>query len=111
MVSLTKIVTVLLAIAFLLSLNGRWYFMLDNLSSFKVHFALAFVACALLFLVNREYPWFGVATLCLVACAIPIVGWYLPARPDSPDGEEVVAKLMSVNVSPRNNLPQKLVDL
>ena len=111
MVGLTKVVTVLLAIAFVLSLKGRWYFMLDNLSSFKVHFALAFIFCAIFFLVNKEYPWLGVATLCLVAAAIPIVGWYLPMRPETSDGGEIVAKLISVNVSPRNNSPQKLVNL
>jgi endonuclease/exonuclease/phosphatase (EEP) superfamily protein YafD len=96
-----KISLILLAIAYALSLKGTWHFMLDNLTSFKVHFAALFFLCAILCLVARDFRWFGFAVLGTVVSIAPVIEWYLPADTSQPMTNSDVVTVMSVNVSPR----------
>lgn len=111
MLNLTKIGLILLAIAYVMSLFGKLHFMLDNLSSFKVHFAIAFSVCCGVFLVARQTRWFRYAAVGVLASSLPVIYWYLPSQTVWPSDYGNAIKVMSVNVSPRNNSPSRLVNL
>lgn len=111
MLTLTKSGLVAIVFALFLSFNGRWHFMFDNLSSFKVHFAFAFCAVGVVFLIAREVRWFLLTIVGLVASVSPIVSWYLPPVTDLQFENKHVFHVMSANVSTRNDSPERLVDL
>ena len=85
--------------------------MLDNLSSFRVHFTLAFLFFAILFLVRRKYFLLAASCLGLIANVAVIVPWFLSPA-DAPDRhDDLTLRLVASNVSPRNRNPAALVDL
>ena len=107
----TRVVCGLLILGTIVSFAGTWHYMLDNLSSFKVHFALAFFVCALVFAVTRDTVWLLAAGIGLAANLASIVPWYLPA-PESRVGDDAIKiTVLSSNVSSRNDDPAKLVEL
>ncbi len=102
-VTAVKATVVLIALFKAASLNGEWHFMLDNLSSFRVHFALAFLCCSVFFLIARQPLWTVFSGVGLLASLALIVPWYLAPETGSRStgGEEL--KIVSFNVSPRND--------
>lgn len=109
-VSFNRSSLVLLFAAFLLSFGGRFHFMLDNLSSFRMHFVLGFLAIFIATLVTRQRLWLGIASAGLLASLVPVVPWYLPAGQKSTDGEEGLT-VLSANVFAFNDSADKLVGL
>lgn len=108
---LTMWFALILTVSFGLSFLGRWHFMLDNLSSFRVHFALAFLLCAVVFLATRAYRWLALATLGLLASLVGIVPWYLPGVEGAVAAGQGSIRLLASNVSPRLDDPDRLIDL
>ncbi len=106
-----KLLFVALAIAMVLSYFGSWHFMFDNLSSFRVHFAVLFLLCCAGFLAGRQWSWFGLASVGLLASLAAIVPWYLPGQTESTGGDGLRLKLMVSNVSPRLEDPTRLLEL
>lgn len=98
---MTKVAAVLLVGGLILSFNGRWHFMFDNLSSFRLHFTLAFLVCCIIFLVARQRAWLAVSALGVVAGVATIVPWFLPEKAAVEAGASRALKLLVSNVSPR----------
>lgn len=101
----------MVTIGFGLSFLGRWHFMLDNLSSFRVHFAITFFLCAAIFFAIRAWRWSGVAMLGFLASLASIVPWYLPGVPGAVAAGTDSIRLMAANVSPRLEDPGRLLEL
>jgi endonuclease/exonuclease/phosphatase (EEP) superfamily protein YafD len=99
-----KVVVGILVIALMASLCGRWYYVFDNLASFKVYFAVAFLACTIVLLVTGQRWWVLVAGMGFIVNFGAIAPWYLQgsavAMASSP-AEDVLTVMLS-NVSPRN---------
>ncbi len=108
---LTMWFALIVTVCFGLSFLGRWHFMLDNLSSFRVHFALAFLLCAGVFLATRAYRWLGLTTLGLLVSLVGIIPWYLPGVESAVAGEQGSIRLFASNVSPRLDDPNPLIGL
>ena len=108
---LPRLLVVALTIAMVLSYFGTWHFMFDNLSSFKVHFAVAFLLCGAVFLAGRQWAWIGLASAGLIVSLAAIVPWYLPGQAEPTAGDPMRLKLMVSNVSPRLENPARLLEL
>lgn len=100
--SLLQFACVLLAVSFALSFAARWHFMLDNLSSFRLHFLLAFLVCGVVFVLARNWYWSGVALAGTIVSLTQIVPWYLPSEPVTLSAESKSIKVMTANVLLRN---------
>lgn len=107
-----KISLILCFTAFLLSFGGRWNFMLDNLSSFRLHFVIAFSICCLVLLLTKEYRWAGFGAVCTFVGLIPLIGWLIPPSSgrSAASGETPIV-VMSSNVRAGNSDARKLVSL
>lgn len=108
---LTKLLAIATVVAMGLSFLGRWHFMLDNLSSFKVHLALAFLLCSAVFIALRQFRWLGIAAVALAVSLVPIAPWFVPAGEGSAPEDGVALKLFASNVSPRLDDPVDLLNL
>lgn len=108
---LFRTLALLLLLGTVLSFNGRLHFMLDNLSSFKVHFVIAFAVCIAAFLILRDRRWAIVAVIGLSMNAVPMLPWYF--APDR--GEEFAVdrsiKVLMANISLRNRDYARLLEL
>lgn len=106
-----KISLACLVVAFGLSFNGTAHFMFDNLSSFRVHFALAFLVCSIVFLAKRERRWLFVSAFGLLMNLVLIVPMFVPPEDVPNQADDITIRLLSSNVSPRNRNPEELVAL
>lgn len=102
-------IAVLALVAFGLSFLGRWHFMFDNLSSFRMHFLLTFGVLALIFLFNRARIWLSLTAGALVVCAAGVVPWYVTEHNEH--STTPFYSVISANVSPRNDNPSRLAAL
>lgn len=95
---LARISVVLLAILFVAAQFGELHFILDNLSNFPVHFAMAFLACAavLATLGDRRLALAAVAGLALAL--VPVVPWYFAGTTKQPAPGATPVKLFVANV-------------
>ncbi len=85
--------------------------MFDNLSSFKVHFLLAFLVSFIIFLLIKEYKWAMVTLVGVLVNFAAIAPWYFaPANVGSAvDGR--ATKILMSNVSLRNTDYPRLLQL
>lgn len=74
----------LLLAVFALSFAGEWHYVLDNLSSFRVHFMYAFCAMAAILGLLRSTAWFSAALVVTAVSAAFPASWYLSG--DEPTG-------------------------
>jgi endonuclease/exonuclease/phosphatase (EEP) superfamily protein YafD len=90
---------------------GELHFMLDNLSNFRVHFAAAFLACAIALgrLGDRRLALVSVAGLALAL--VPVVPWYYAGKSEEPAPGATTVKLLVSNVYFRNRQYAKLLRL
>src|SRR5690606_27448907 len=87
LIRITKLVTLMLAGSLLLSLNGRWHYVLDNLSSFRPPFVPALLICCVVFLIARERAWLAASAIGLAVGSASVVPWYVPShRGNSAEG-------------------------
>jgi endonuclease/exonuclease/phosphatase (EEP) superfamily protein YafD len=100
-----------LILAYGLSFAGRWHFMLDNLSSFQIHFAFSFATLALFFLLSRENAWLGVASFGLAASLTQIAPWYVPMQSASAASGDRSIAVLSSNILARSKSGHRLVEL
>ncbi len=108
LIRITKLVTLMLAGSLLLSLNGRWHYVLDNLSSFRPHFVPALLICCVVFLIARERAWLAASAIGLAVGSASVVPWYVPShRGNSAEGAPTL-KIVASNVSPWISDPTRL---
>ncbi len=106
-----RLVGAALLVAYCLSFGGRWHFMLDNLSSFKVQFSLAFLVLVFLMYLAKEKLWLGIATLGLIVCLAQLAPWYVPFRPTTATADDQGIRIISSNVLSRVAIGRKLAEL
>jgi endonuclease/exonuclease/phosphatase (EEP) superfamily protein YafD len=76
-----------------------------------VHFAFAFLACALLFARLRRVAWMAAAAAAAAVALAPVVPWYF-GRDDAPDqAARPYLTLLVSNVYYRNHQKRRLLDL
>lgn len=101
-IRLLRAIVVLLGIALAAAHFDELHFMLDNLSNFPLHFAAAFLVCAILLAVFRDLRFLVVAAAGVVFSLAPVAPWYFAgtAQPPAPDADTV--KLLVSNIYVRN---------
>jgi endonuclease/exonuclease/phosphatase (EEP) superfamily protein YafD len=107
----TQALVVLLSVAFAAAQFGELHFTLDNLSNFPVHFAAAFLLCAIALarLGDRRLALVAVAGLALAL--IPVVPWYFAGTTKQPATGATPVKLFVSNVYFRNRQHARLLQL
>lgn len=111
-VLLIKVLAVALSVVLGLSFLGNWHFMLDNLSSFRVHFAILLVVCTVIFVTVGEFRWAGMAAAALIVSVYTIAPWYFSGFEEHASSGGCTIKVMASNVSAgltEHNQLEKLV--
>lgn len=106
-----KTCVVILAFITVVSHVGELHFVLDNLSNFRMHFAAAFLICAVVLSVTRNGPWLIFSGIGLAVNLVPVVPWYLPKAEQSGTGAMDTVKVLVSNVYLRNTDYEKLAQL
>lgn len=104
MAVLAKILALTLVGLWVVSAFGRMHYMLDNLSSFKVHFVMAFAVCAAVLVALREWRWAApVAGVALGVWFVSVLPWYtgIASAPSRPDAATI--RVMMSNVLVHNS--------
>lgn len=84
--------------------------MLDNLSSFRVHFVFGFFVLAVAFLIMRQQMWAGFAIVGFLASLVPVAPWYLPIKEARADGSSNI-HIIATNIAAFNKSASGLVEL
>jgi len=107
----SEFIAILLALAFAGAQFPGPFAVLDNLSNFPAHFAVAFLAVAALLAWQRQrVP--AVACVALAALALaPVVPWYFGPDPAADDPARPWVRLLVSNVNHSNRGHEKLLDL
>lgn len=106
-----KVAVVALIFAYGFSFAGQSHFMLDNLSSFQVHFAVTFLACTVLLLLAREKAWIGVAAFAFVVSLSQLAPWYVRERSVAGSQDDRSITVLSSNVLARSKSGHRLAEL
>jgi|GEM_PF-1272725 len=106
-----NVVAIAVVLLFALSFAGRVSFVFDNLSSFRVHFALALLVLSLACLLTRRFSLAGLTAFCLLVDVLQIWPWQAPMSAANATQSESAVSVFSSNVSPRNDSPERLLAL
>jgi endonuclease/exonuclease/phosphatase (EEP) superfamily protein YafD len=110
---LSEACAALLGLAWIGSQFPGPFALLDNLSNFPAHFAVAFLACAAWLAARRSFA-FAAGSLALGALAIvPVVAWYLGPAPAPGDPSRRYVSLLVSNVyyaNTRHHRIQRLIE-
>ncbi|MEM9403043.1 MAG: endonuclease/exonuclease/phosphatase family protein [Pseudomonadota bacterium] len=93
---------IVIAAAYVLSLAGDLHFMLDNLSSFKVHFALCFIGLWIMLALLRQKTWTALPIVGLICCLAEILPWHVTLQNEDAVSVGVTASVFASNLSPNN---------
>jgi endonuclease/exonuclease/phosphatase (EEP) superfamily protein YafD len=108
---MSEFIAILLALAFAGAQFPGPFAVLDNLSNFPAHFAVAFLAVAALLAWQRRLV-AAVACVALAALALaPVVPWYSGANPAADDPARPWVRLLVSNVRHSNHDHRRLLDL
>ena len=95
----------------IISQLGELHFIVDNLSNFRVHCAVAFLICAAVLLVAGNIRWLVLSGIGLAVNLVPVVPWYFPESGLSDNGATQTVKILVSNVYRRNTDYGKLTRL
>lgn len=89
-------------LATVLGFAGRWGWVLDLFSTFRMHYLVTLVALCVAVLVGKKYRWAGLFAFCAMLNLLTVAPYYFPS-PRSPSSEFSALRVVSLNVNTEND--------
>ena len=111
LVLFSKTVAVAMLALTLLSFGGQFSFLLDNLSNFRLQFALVLVFCGVFLLCTSDRAWWLAVGVGAIINFVPVLPWILPASVSTQTITDRSVRILVSNVYLRNTDYDRMSEL